>query len=127
MIKFDSIIILCIILVLIIIYLYRREKRPDEHFNVKKDFDDPSFFTTEPKTLDNPNYSNPVAPPFLRCYNCKMNYDCSDYAYDYNDTYMSVCRVCKNEIVPFINTPNNVNNKVLGKSPGRPSQCGVLH
>ena len=118
--KVDPIIILCIILVCVIGYLHFRDKK--ENFAVKIDPDDPSFFTTDPKSLYNPNYGRSVAPPFLKCYNCNMRYDCSNYAYDSNNNHMSVCRRCKNELVPEITDHKTLNSNVLGKSPGRTNQ-----
>ena len=55
-----------------------------------------------------------------------MNFDCTGYAYDWNDKHMSVCRVCKNELVPHIETNNTINNYVMAKSPGRPTQIKKL-
>lgn len=121
--KVDPVIIVCIILVCVITYLHFRDnKNNKENFSTEIDPNDPSFFTTDPKSLNNPNYGRSVAPPFLKCYNCNMRYDCSNYAYDSNDNHMSVCRRCKNELVPEIPSHNTIHSKVLGKSPGRTNQ-----
>ena len=116
----DPILIICIILVCVIAYLHFKDKK--EQFSTEIDPYDTSFFTTDPKSLNNPNYGRSITPPFLKCYNCNMRYDCSNYAYDSNDNHMSVCRRCKNELVPETASPNTIHSKVLGKSAGRTNQ-----
>jgi hypothetical protein len=118
--KPDPVIIICVVLVCVIAFLHFKDKK--ERFSTEIDPNDPSYFTTNPKSLNNPNYARDVAPPFLKCYNCNMRYDCSNYAYDSNDKHMSVCRKCHSELVPEIPSHNTIHNKVLGKSPGRPNQ-----
>ena len=125
MIKFDSITILCGILVCIIAYLHFRDKKK-ENFSTEIDFDSPSYFTTDPKSLNNPNYTHSAAPPFLKCYNCHMKYDCSGYAYDSNDKHMSVCRKCKGELIPEIPNHTLINRTVLAKAAGRTNRCNRL-
>ena len=66
--KVDPVIIVCIILVCVITYLHFRDnKNNKENFSTEIDPNDPSFFTTDPKSLNNPNYGRSVAPPFLKC------------------------------------------------------------
>jgi hypothetical protein len=63
-------------------------------------------------------------PPYQRCYECDLDFQCSNYPYELSDTNESVCSKCnllnKNNH-QYYNSPT-----VMGRAAGRPRQCRKL-
>jgi len=65
--------------------------------------------------------TNGIAPPFLKCPSCKLQYDCSNYPYDVDDKNASVCKTCTHKISLDAN-----NMPVYSKAVGKPRVCKDL-
>lgn len=59
--------------------------------------------------------TNGVTPPYLKCPSCDLQFDCSNFPYEIDDTYTSVCTKCNEKIFMDQN-----NFPVYAKSLGRP-------
>ena len=65
------------------------------------------------------NFTTNGLDPFLRCPQCFMKFDCSNYPYEIDDVNKTLCTTCVDK--------NNDPFKVLGKQPGRPRNCQILY
>ena len=81
------------------------------------------------RTMNNPNainlgkkqtnFTTNGLDPFLRCPQCFMNFDCSNYPYEISDVNQTLCTTCIDK--------NSDDYKVLGRQPGRPRNCQNLY
>ena len=81
------------------------------------------------RTMNNPNsinldkkqsnFTTNGLNPFLRCPQCFMKFDCSNYPYNIDDLNKTLCTTCIDK--------NSDPYKVLGKQPGRPRNCQNLY
>jgi len=62
-----------------------------------------------------------ITPPFIKCPVCDLQYECSNFPYDVDSNFGSVCTKC-NEKLNF--DKNNV--LVYAKSTGKPRACKKL-
>ena len=63
-------------------------------------------------------------PPYQRCYECELNFQCSNYPYELGDKHGSVCSKCNmlnRRVKQNYNSPT-----VMGRANGRPRQCNKL-
>ena len=67
------------------------------------------------------NFTTNGLNPFLKCSQCFMDFDCSNYPYIIDNKNNTLCTTCidKNSD-PF-------KNKILSKQPGRPRNCQNLY
>ena len=65
------------------------------------------------------NFTTNGLTPFLKCPQCFLNFDCSNYPYEVSDTNQTLCTTCIDK--------NSDSFKVLGKQPGRPRNCQNLY
>ena len=65
--------------------------------------------------------TNGVSPPYLKCPSCDLQFDCSNFPYEMDDTYTSVCTKCNEKI--FLDENNF---PVYAKSLGRPRAARSL-
>lgn len=125
----DPIYVLCFVLLIIIIVLEFR----DRQFKNKEEF---VGGTWDKEAQSNINFGKPrnfgnfgtdgFYPPKMRCYDKELNFNCSNYEYNWNDKHMNVCsNQCNTNIA---NLPDNqaIPSTVLGRSAGRPRQCRKL-
>lgn len=65
------------------------------------------------------NYTTNGINPFIKCPQCFINFDCSNYPFKINDYNYTLCTTCLDK--------NNDKYKVLGKQAGRPRNCENLY
>jgi hypothetical protein len=59
--------------------------------------------------------TNGISPPYIKCPSCELQFDCSNFPYEMDDTYTSVCTKCNEK--KFLDENNF---PVYAKSLGRP-------
>lgn len=65
--------------------------------------------------------TNGVSPPYIKCPSCNLQFDCSNFPYEMDDTYTSVCTKCNEKV--FLDENNF---PVYAKSLGRPRASRAL-
>lgn len=65
------------------------------------------------------NFTTNGKNPFINCPQCYQTFDCSNYPYQVDDKYATLCTTCLDK--------NSDYYKVLGKQPGRPRSCQKLY
>jgi hypothetical protein len=65
--------------------------------------------------------TNGITPPYIKCPSCDLQFDCSNFPYEVDDTYTSVCTKCNEKI--FLDKNNF---PVFAKSLGRPRAARCL-
>jgi hypothetical protein len=74
------------------------------------------------KNLNFKNFgTNGVAPPFLKCSSCNLQFDCSNYPYEVDDKNASVCTTCNEKV-----SLDKNNMPVYAKAAGKPRVCKNL-
>ena len=126
----DPAYIICAILFIVILALEmrdRRNKAKREHF---------AGGTWDKESVSNINFGKPVNygnsgtngfyPPKMRCYDERLDLNCSNYVYNWSDKHMNVCKNQKNTNIPYMADSKYIPPNVLGRSAGRPRQCRRL-
>jgi hypothetical protein len=67
------------------------------------------------------NFTTNGLNPFLKCPQCFMNFDCSNYPFTISDKYNTLCTTCIDK------NSDMFKNKVLSKQPGRPRNCQNIY
>jgi len=65
--------------------------------------------------------TNGIAPPFLKCASCELQFDCSNYPYQVSDKNGNVCTQCYEKT--FM---DNNNMPVYSRAVGKPRVCRKL-
>ena len=130
----DGTYVVCAILFIVIIALDMRDKRYKavENFEVGSWRKEPVSninFGKPPVGKPN-NYGNFGTdgryPPKMRCYDNQLDFNCSNYVYNWNDKNMNVCNNQKKTDIAYLPGSKYIPPYVLGKSPGRVRQCTKL-
>ena len=133
-----TIYIMILVFLVVLFYLDYREKNFYYNNDTKENFDNKSdenenycnkMDNSFNRTMNNPNslnldkkqtnFTTNGLDPFLRCPQCFMKFDCSNYPYNIDDNNKTLCTTCIDK--------NNDPFKVLGKQPGRPRNCQILY
>lgn len=131
----DQVYFWIIILFLVILFLDFCEKRyQKENFSNMNYFEENKLKNSHPistvnainfnnKNLNFKNFStDSINPPYLKCSNCKLDYNCVDYPFEVDHKNENVCHKC------FLNKSCEINNiPVYAKSVGRTRTCRYLH
>ena len=143
----QTIYIMILVFLVLLFYLDYREKNFHYNNETKENFDNKSnekehysnntstehycnkMENSSNITMNNPNsinlgkkqtnFTTNGLDPFLRCPQCFMKFDCSNYPYEVDDVNKTLCTTCVDK--------NNDPFKVLGKQPGRPRNCQILY
>lgn len=119
--------IMILVFTIFLIYLDYRE-RYHSSLQVKENYcnkmDDSLNRTMDNKNSINlskkqTNFTTNGPNPFLKCPQCHLSFDCSNYPYQIDDKYQTLCMTCHDK--------NSDTYKVLAKQPGRPRSCKNLY
>ena len=132
----EPVYIVCAILFIVILALEMRDRR---HRPQQENFMGGSWHK-EPESNINfgkapvgkvPKYGNfgtdGFYPPKMRCYDQQLDFDCSNYLYNWSDKHTNVCKKQHNSTVPFLRDNTYIPPYVLARTPGRPRQCKKLY
>jgi hypothetical protein len=125
----DPVYIVCGILFIVILALDMRDKR----YRNKEDFMGGSWGKEPISNINfgkHNNYGNfgtdGFYPPKMRCYDQQLDFNCSNYVYNWNDKNMNVCKNQKNSNGAYLPDSKYIPTYVLGRSVGKPRQCRKL-
>ena len=128
-----TIYIMILVFLVVLFYLDYREKNfyynKENFINTSKEYYCNKMDNSFNITMNNPNsinldkkqnnFTTNGLYPFLRCPQCFMKFDCSNYPYNIDDNNKTLCTTCIDK--------NNAPFKVLTKQPGRPRNCQILY
>ena len=66
--------------------------------------------------------TNGIAPPYIKCPSCNLQYNCENFPYDNNTQNASVCNTCTHKI-----SLDDNNMPVYSKAVGKPRVCRNLN
>ena len=84
-------------------------------------------YTTNAINLNNNNLNfknfgtNGITPPFIKCANCNLQFDCTNFPYDVDDKNVNTCTKCNEKI-----SLNKNNFPIYARSVGKPRVCKNL-
>lgn len=107
------------IFLMLLIYLDWRERNTQKPLKEKYcNKMDNSFNRTFNQYTTQNKYTTDGSNPFIKCPQCSLHFDCSNYPYEVDDVYKTLCTTCIDK--------NNDKFKVLSRQPGRPRKCSYL-
>jgi hypothetical protein len=134
----DPVYIICAILFIVILALEMRDRRhkPGNHnksIENRENFIGGSWDEQSQSDINfgkSKNYGNfgtdGFYPPKMRCYDERLDFNCSNYVYNWSDKHMNVCKKQQNSTTPFLRDNTYIPKQVLARTNGRPRQCRRL-